>query len=199
MDEEEVTVEKPIETTKVDVKIDETVFNELEQNMSELVETVKTKETNETLQMEKMDELLQKMIENEDAAAEKALLDEQAENEAKELAENEAAMLEVVDPDAIDLASLYKLLQEKMKTDAETVKNFDYLTCIPKEETEELEEIEGTEEAEEVLTLCNHLELNNEKLDVLIEQGQLVGFYGYIVIPAFLITFVSYKMLKWFT
>jgi len=190
MDEENVTVEKPVDTPAVEVKLDEAIFNDLEKSMSEFIETVKEKETTETVQTEKMDELLQKMIENEDAASEKALLDK----EAEELAKIEAmAAMEEIDPDAVDLATIYNLLKQKTEDDAEALKSFEYLTCdVP-------EEVDGTEEIEEAVNLCTHLELNNEKLDALIEQGQLVSFYGYIVIPGILISLLFYKILKWFT
>lgn len=182
----------------VDVKLDEAIFNNLEQNMADFIETIKEKEITETDRSEKLDELIEMMIENEVSASEKALLDEQAEIEAKELAEAESLIVEEVDPDAVDLATLYKLLQEKMKVDVETVNSFDYLVCVDQEEIEGTEGIEVTEENEEVISFCNHLQLNNEKLDILIEQGQIVGFYGYIVIPALLITTFFYKFMKWF-
>lgn len=194
MDEE--TVEKDIPNPVVDVKLDDSIFNNLEQNMAEFIETVKEKEVIETERSEKLDELIEKMIENEVAASEKALLEEQAEIEAKELAEAESLIVEEIDPDAVDLATLYKLLQEKKKEDAEAFSSFEYLTCITEEETENLEE---TEEVEEVLTLCNHLELNNEKLDVLIGQNQLISIYGLAVIPSVFIVFIFYKIMKWFT
>lgn len=194
MDEEEVAKDAPV--SAVDIKLDETIFNNLEQNMVEFIETVKEKEITETERSEKLDELIEIMIENEVAASEKALLEEQAEIEAKELAEAESLIVEEIDPDAVDLATLYKLLQEKKKEDAEAFSSFEYLTCIPKEETEVLEE---TEELEEVLTLCNHLELNNEKLDVLIGQNQLISIYGLAVIPSVFIVFIFYKIMKWFT
>lgn len=194
MDEEEVAKDAPVPA--VDIKLDETIFNNLEQNMVEFIETVKEKEITETERSEKLDELIEIMIENEVAASEKALLEEQAEIEAKELAEAESLIVEEIDPDAVDLAALYKLLQEKMKDDAEVFSSFEYLTCIPKEETEVLEE---AEELEEVLTLCNHLELNNEKLDALIGQNHLISIYGLAVIPSVFIVFIFYKIMKWFT
>ena len=192
MDEEVVVEDAP---TAIDVKIDETIFNNLEQNMSEFIETVKEKELVETGRSEKLDELLEKMIKNEETAIEKALLDEEAELVAKQLAEEEALIVEEIDPDAVDLATLYKLLQQKMKDDAEAFNSFEYLTCIK----EVANEAEQTEDIEDLMKLMPALKLNNEKLDVLIEQNNLITFYGYIVIPGLLVSFFFYKFLKWFT
>lgn len=161
--------------------MDEENNDKLQSSLVELVDVIKKKESSDIETAEKLDKLIEKMIENEEAAAEKVLLDAEVEELAKQEAE------EAIDPDAVDLADLYKLVQEKIDADAEI---YEYFKCPEKNVEEEVvveEAVEGALEEENPVYLC-------EQLDQLIVTQQSMSFgtdtvvtYGIFYVPLLLI------------
>lgn len=181
----EDVVEDAVENEVVHVvELDDASIKDLEKSVGELVETLKLESDDPTA--EKMDELLDILKE------EKQLELEKKEEEIEKL------------------GAIEELLQKEELTEDEQAE-LDLL-LEKQAEIEDLSEQYIRFQVENQETEINYLDiisensiLINEKLDVIIEQNEIsnqtdhvVWFYGFILIPGFLITYIAYKFLNKF-
>lgn len=205
--------------------------------INDLVDVIKQSESTNLDTAEKLDKLIEKMIENEEAAAEEKELEKIAkELEEKELQENTE--------EVVELGDLYEVLQLQLDSDGQAdsllllsyidyklgliqqeqlpalLDSMSYLKCDSSGGDADVGDIAdsidvlitdtlfdadigdvGGSKNEQVgltMSFCEQIDLQNEKIDTLIEQGHVINLYGLAVLPSVAICLIFYKVLKFF-
>lgn len=195
-------VENPVDLIQdasvVDVKLDETIFKELDKNIDQLIETMLEKELTETSRGDSVEELITILKDRELAELEKAealekqellAAEEQALLDAETLKEQELLDAEALENgEEIGLGDIYKTLQNT-NPDGKTLDDIAiYLDYIDYKF--------NILSAEQMPALIEETALMNQKMDVMIEQNHIIGVYGIIVIPALVIVFTLWKLIR---